>query len=80
MPEIVLYGHLRKRFGRSFSLDVASAAEAVVALEANFPGRFFAALRRGHYRFVRGDRKAGFPLGVETLSLGLGSAARGRVL
>lgn len=36
MREIRLYGHLGKKFGRSFRLDVKTPAEAVRALQANF--------------------------------------------
>jgi predicted phage tail protein len=38
MRTVKLYGHLGKKFGRSFDFDVASAAEAVRALCANFAG------------------------------------------
>lgn len=37
MREVRLYGHLGKKFGRSFKLDVKSPAEAIQALKANFP-------------------------------------------
>jgi|JYMV01.1.fsa_nt_gi predicted phage tail protein len=38
MSEVVLYGELREKFGKSFSLEVHSAAEAVRALCAVLPG------------------------------------------
>lgn len=38
MREIKLYGHLGRRFGKLFRLDVNSVAEAVSALRANLPG------------------------------------------
>jgi len=38
MREVRLYGHLGKQFGKVFRLDVASPAEAVRALCANFSG------------------------------------------
>lgn len=74
MPEIVLHGRLRKKFGARFRLDVANAAEAVFALEANHPGRFFAELRRGAYKVVRGHAKTGLHLDENSLRFGLGSA------
>lgn len=37
MKQIVLYGHLAKKFGRHHRLDVRTPAEAVRALAANFP-------------------------------------------
>lgn len=37
MKTIILHGHLGKLFGRRHSFDVATAAEAVRALVANFP-------------------------------------------
>ena len=43
MRTVRLYGHLGKQFGRVHRLDVASPAEAVRALSANYPG-FNAAL------------------------------------
>lgn len=52
--EIYLHGHLR-RFGRCFKLAVASPAEAVRALCAQFKG-FADALRIGHYRVVTTHR------------------------
>ena len=38
MRNIKLYGHLGKRFGRIFRMDVNSVAEAVAALKANLQG------------------------------------------
>lgn len=49
LREVRLYGHLGREFGRVHRLAVASAAEAIRALCANFP-RFEAAVR-GHDRF-----------------------------
>jgi predicted phage tail protein len=46
MREVRLYGHLAKQFGKVFSLDVASPAEAVRALCANLRG--FDAAIAGH--------------------------------
>lgn len=74
MSTIVLHGALKREFGGPFVFEVASPAEAFRALEANFPGRFFAAVRDGVYRIVRGDRKTGLALGPDELTFGLGSA------
>lgn len=74
MSTIVLHGALKREFGGPFTFEVASPAEAFRALEANFPGRFFAAVRDGVYRIVRGDRKTGLALGPDELTFGLGSA------
>lgn len=38
MKEIRLYGHLGKRFGKSFKLDISSPQEAIKALSANIKG------------------------------------------
>jgi predicted phage tail protein len=46
MRAVKLYGHLGKRFGRTHRLDVASPAEAIRALSANFPE--FRAAMAGH--------------------------------
>lgn len=61
MREVQLYGHLGKKFGRSFMLDVSSPAEAIRALCANF--RDFAAYLRKNsqpgYHIVVGRRTVG---------------------
>lgn len=74
MPTIVLHGALKRQFGGPFALDVATPAEAFRALEANFPGRFLAAVKDGIYRIVRGDRKTGMALDTGELTFGLGTA------
>ncbi|CAO3459803.1 hypothetical protein [Azospirillum argentinense] len=71
---IHLYGRLSREFGAAIRLDVASAAEAARALEANFPGRFYRAIRDGAFKLVRGDRHHGLVLGEEELRFQLGSA------
>lgn len=53
MKTIYLHGHLKEQFGESFKLSVQTAAEAVRALEANFPGKFFMAIRDGIYKIQR---------------------------
>lgn len=37
MKQVILYGHLAKKFGRHHRFDVRTPAEAVRALQANFP-------------------------------------------
>lgn len=73
MRRVHLYGALRKEFGKGFTLDVDSVAEAARALEANFPGRFFKALRDGAFKLVRGDRRSGLVLNEQELTFRLGS-------
>lgn len=38
MKQIILYGHLAKKFGRHHRFDVRTPAEAMRALQVNFPG------------------------------------------
>jgi predicted phage tail protein len=38
MREVRLYGHLRKKFGKSFKFAISTAAEAISALRATVPG------------------------------------------
>lgn len=52
--EIVLHGALAEKFGGSFFLDVASAAEAVRALASQLRG-FSAAVRKGEYQVKLDD-------------------------
>ena len=54
MKTIYLHGHLAKMFPKSTKLDVASPAEAVSALRANFGDPFTKALREGWYRVTTG--------------------------
>jgi predicted phage tail protein len=67
MRDIRLYGHLREKYGESFRLDVATAAEAVRALNANLKG-FYDELSKGSYEVVRGDLETGFKLDVDDIS------------
>lgn len=72
MRNVYLYGHLRKQFGHKFRLNVATPGQAIRLLNANFSG-FAAALRKGYYRLIVGDRaKGGTHLDLDTLELGLG--------
>jgi len=65
---IHLHGHLGKVFGKRFELQVETAAEAIRALNANFPGRFMKALSEGSYRVVRGNLKKGIDLAEEHIA------------
>jgi predicted phage tail protein len=68
MRKIFLYGHLKKKFGPEFSFDVATAAEALRALNCAFPGKFVAALRKGSCRIIRGQRDSGLSLDLDLVS------------
>ena len=73
MKKVHLYGRLAAEFGSHFDLDVRSIAEAARALEANFPGRFFKALRAGAYHLVYGpDLESGESLDESMLDFRFG--------
>lgn len=57
MNTIRLYGALGKEFGASHRFEIASPAEALQALIANFP-RFIDKLRHGFYRVVVGKSQS----------------------
>lgn len=75
MRDIYLHGALGKKYGKKFTLDVLTAAEAVRALCANFP-EMMKDLRAGAWHVVRGKSlKSGFDLGeghIFTFKLGSG--------
>lgn len=74
MRTIHLHGHLKKQFGPAHRLEVATAAEAIRALNCAFPHAFISALKKGSYQIVRGDRRNGMKLDldlVSSLNLGL---------
>ncbi len=54
MRNIVLHGSLAKKYGKSFKLNVKTAAEAIRALSANFPS-FMNDIREGAWHLVRGN-------------------------
>lgn len=71
---IHLYGHLKKEFGPSFRFDVATAGEALRALNCAFPVKFVEALQNHSFKLVRGDKRSGMQLDMENiLGLQLGS-------
>ena len=63
-----LHGRLKKQFGASHRFDVATAAEALRALNCAFPGNFLAALQTGSYKLVRGDKRSGLHLDIDLVS------------
>lgn len=65
---IHLHGRLKKRFGASHRFDVATAAEALRALNCAFPGDFVTALQTGSFKLVRGDKHSGMQLDIELIS------------
>lgn len=67
MREIVLYGRLRKKFGGPFSLDVATAGEAIRALSINIPG-FLDELKIGAYEVICGHRREGLHLEIDDIN------------
>lgn len=72
---INLHGNLKKQFGPSFRFQVATASEALRALNCAFPGKFVEALRNGQFKLVRGDKRSGMQLDLDlvmNLNLGMG--------
>ena len=76
MPQlktIHLYGKLADEYGPAFDLDVATPAEAIRALAANFP-TFYKSLYGGEYRVMRGPPREDFALNEDQLTLAIGQA------
>lgn len=70
-----LHGRLGKDFGKSHRFDVATAGEALRALNCAFPGRFVKAIEEGYYKIVRGDKRNGMQLDLELVTqFNLGAA------
>jgi predicted phage tail protein len=75
MRNIHLHGHLKKKFGAKHRFDVATAVEAIRALNCAYPGTFLKELEQGQYRVVRGDKTSGIRLDLDlATNLTLGSA------
>lgn len=57
MITVLLYGEMGKHFGRRHRLDIATPAEAIRALQANFPGfrAWLYARREQPFRVLAGD-------------------------
>jgi predicted phage tail protein len=69
MRTVHLHGHLKESFGPSYRFDVATAAEALKALNCAFPGKFIASLREGSYRLVReGNSEGGLDLDLDLIN------------
>ncbi len=62
---IHLYGKLKKQFGASHRFDVATAGEALRALNCAFPGKFVEALQTGSYKLVRGAKATGLNISAD---------------
>lgn len=60
MKNIYLHGELCDQFGPCHSFAISSPGEAIRALEANFPGEFFNAIKDGAYHVVRHGNDNGF--------------------
>jgi predicted phage tail protein len=72
---IHLHGRLGKDFGPTHRFDVATAAEALRALNCAFPGRFVKAIQEGYYKIVRGDKRSGMQLDIDLINqFNLGAA------
>lgn len=63
-----LHGRLKKQFGPKFRFDVATAAEALRALNCAFPGAFVRALEQGSFALVMGPKKDGVSLDLDLIN------------
>ncbi|MDA9529262.1 hypothetical protein [Bradyrhizobium sp. CCBAU 25338] len=68
MRTVLLHGKLGKEFGQSHRFEVATAAEALRALNCALPKRFVAALDGGYYKVVRGDKRSGMQLDIDLIN------------
>lgn len=75
LRNVYLHGALGAEFGESFRFEVATAGEALRALNCAFPGKFIKALEGKAYRVIRGDVETGMDLDLElTNKFKLGNA------
>lgn len=58
MKTLYLYGDLAEQFGTEIRLAVNSVAEAIRLMEANYPGRFVAAMKDRWFRVGRHNNQA----------------------
>jgi predicted phage tail protein len=65
--DVILHGHLKEKFGDKFSLDVATAGEAIRALNVNFQ-TFIEELKEGSYYIICGDQEQGLSLDLEDVN------------
>jgi predicted phage tail protein len=71
---IHLHGKLKEIFGAEHRLDVATAGEALRALNTNYP-QFANELREGYYQIIRGRQQDGMAIELDFInSFKLGSA------
>ncbi|MCE5333371.1 MAG: hypothetical protein LLG06_02155 [Desulfobacteraceae bacterium] len=68
MIDVYLHGYLGKKYGKKHRLNVSSPAEACRALQANY-NTFFAAIRPGVFKIIRGERKTGEVIPLELLNM-----------
>jgi len=73
MKTIRLYGTLAKKFGEYHQLNVKSVAEAMRAMQANFPA-FKSTISKGTWQFFTSRKKSRLPVKMETLKFPLGRA------
>lgn len=66
--KVHLHGKLKDEFGPLFEFAVATAGEAIRALNANFPHRFMGVLKEGSYHLIRGDLDTGMGLEEDHLN------------
>ena len=57
MKEVILYGSLRKKYGKSFNFQVKSTSEVIRALWANLPGFRAELLKNEFYKVYSGNRQ-----------------------
>lgn len=74
MRDIYLHGHLADKFGAHHMLEVATAREAIKALNMR-DKEFGRVMRNGSYKVVRGELDSGHALNMETITMRLGSGA-----
>lgn len=72
MKTLILYGHMKDKYGESFELDVTNPAEAVRALSVQLPG-FGDDIRAGNWHVVRGPLDGNESLDADGVLVGLGS-------
>lgn len=71
LRKIYLHGYLGRRFGRVFTLDVASVSEAGRALSVLVPG-FKLHVRERFYKVICGNSKRGIQIGNDEVDFRLG--------
>jgi len=67
LRNVHLHGHLGKLFGKVHRFEVETAAEAIRALNVNFP-KFMETMKEGSYYVIRGRRHGGLSLELEDVT------------